>query len=108
MLKRGEVRIDADLLNAWTALNLVLQNPDGNFWDDLGPVRKFEDQVRGGGYAAEEAERIIDGTNPDIVGKYNKLVEEFNADLERLKREKDAAAARDFYNRAMKLIRGGK
>jgi len=43
-------------------------------------------------------------SDPASVAAFDQLVDEFNADLERIKREKDFEAAQRFDNRAHELI----
>lgn len=97
--------MDKDLLNAWTTAALALERPQRDFWDDLGPVLSFEEQVRSGGYSSEQAEEIIRGADPNRAVQYNALVAEFNADLQRMKTARDADVLRKFYDRAMALIK---
>lgn len=106
MLRRGEAKIDIDFSGAWTTLSIALQRPERDFWSDLSPVPHYEAQVRSGGYAPAEADQILANSDRARVAAYNALADEFNADLERIQREKDVQAARAFYERAMRLIKG--
>ena len=55
-------------------------------------------------YPQEEIDYVMELSDPEAVAAYDQLVDEFNADLERIKTEQDFAAAKDFARRAKELI----
>jgi hypothetical protein len=51
------------------------------------------------------AELILQLSNPQAVAEFNAHIDAFNADIDRIKRENDAAAVRRFLEDAVKILK---
>jgi len=59
-------------------------------------------------YYPKELERRMELSDPGQVEKYNKLVDRFNEDLERIKKEQDTDILVEYLNKAVAIIEGRK
>jgi len=74
--------------------------------EDLGswrPYLHYEERFRAK-HLPEDVDLIMKRSDPQSVTAFDQLVDEFNTDLERIKKEKDLAACRSFAARARKII----
>lgn len=55
-------------------------------------------------YYPARLKRIIELSDPEQIKKYDKLVDEFDTDLERIKEENDAESLQKFYARAQEIV----
>ena len=68
----------------------------GSNEDEIESEKRFNDQ---------SIERIIKLSDPTQIEKYDQLVDEFNANLDRLKKEKDLDALEEFQKRLLALMK---
>lgn len=114
---KGEL-LYSDVLNFWSHLNMSfkLKNPKillENL-NKLEPLPHYQEGYENMGKAydnlttREECEqdlkRIMALSNPAQIQRYNNLVDEFNADLERIKKEKDFSILDQYFQRARSLV----
>ncbi len=101
-----ESGITGDAINAWMSMSFVgvLEN-----FDKLKPVKRygeyFQDQDRRYAAAGKPGlfKAIMERSNPAAVAEFDKLVDECNADLPRIIKQKDGEAALAFFRRAAEL-----
>jgi len=67
---------------------------------NLEPAQRYEEHVR------DEAcgDLYMELSDPEAVSEFNALIDSFNADIERIKKEKDLKAGEDFLNRALNIL----
>ena len=101
--------IDEDMLNAgWMVPATFCGSPEMllNYFDKFQPTKKYSEYLEKWlPYEKTKHEYIMRKTNVSAVVAYDALVEEYNNDLDRMKKEKDVVALKDFLNRAWKTIR---
>lgn len=98
--------ISLDAGNVWVGNSMAAST--GNF-DKLKPVRHYEEYFRGQDLLYQDVgkpgllEAVMRRSNPKAVAAFDQLVDEFNADLERIKNEKDNGAVQAFFRRQAEL-----
>ncbi len=100
-------KLDHDTMNIWSTLGYVTS-------EIPGIIEKIKPREHYGEYVAKidqrwgengvYAEMIMRRSDPESVAAFGRLVDEFNADLERIIREKDFATPLLFLQRAKELI----
>lgn len=93
----------AGTINVWVPLVNYLRI--GN----LNPIDKlphYEDYVAKVWPQLSAVEYILKNSNSESVKKFDELVDDFNSKPKEMKKNNDYKTARDFYNKADKLIRG--
>lgn len=102
----GETGLDRDSINAWMLARM--QSVNGKF-DEIQPVlhygQYFQQQDRKWAEAGKPGlfKATMEASNPDAVAAFDQLVDEFNADLPRIKAEKDGEIIKGFVDRYMAL-----
>ncbi|MFA6099573.1 MAG: hypothetical protein WC750_01685 [Patescibacteria group bacterium] len=71
--------------------------------DELKSHPHYEEMLRE--RRPKEAEQFIQLSDPGAVAKYNELVDKFNADIERIKRENDLEAIKEFVREAIETAK---
>lgn len=98
-----EAGLRSDYSNAWI---LVANCEDETDFGALHSVQHYKEYLESGGYTAVEVDYIMQLSKPTAVEAIDRLVDEFNADLERIKREKDVATVKRFATEARVFIYG--
>lgn len=100
-------KLDVDYLNVWTSLRnrLELIKRDSLDFQSLPPALHYEKYLQ---QYPEDVEYIMKLSDPEAVAAMDRLVDEYNADLERIRREKDFVAVGGFVARAIKIVDGEK
>ena len=96
--------IEQDTYNAWSNAIFVSETDD---FDRLRPVLHYSEYLLRPQVPSENqwiSEFIIQKSSPSRVAAFNQLVDEFNADLERIKREKDVQTIKNFIARVQALL----
>lgn len=90
----------SDIRSRWVGLKSAVQQNTikDDFRDFITPLEHYED------YAEKSyfKEAILKHSDPEIVSKYNELVDKFNADLPRILKENDGQAIQNF----LKIVEG--
>lgn len=100
-------KLDHDAMNVWVVLGYAVPAVPMTL-ERLKPVRHYQEYVEGidqkfgenGVYAA----MIMQRSDPQTVAAFDALAVEFNADLERIKREKDFVTAKQYLEKAKELV----
>jgi len=112
-------KLDQDIFNTWVDTQLICiasneQTPQrlkytlsDETWNGLKERQYYVEEIQSRNIPGN-AKLILELSDPTTVAAYDKLVDEFNSDLERIKKTKDATAVRDFYLRAKELIKSKK
>ena len=87
-----------DYFNEWTAYIFPIV-------DQVQPARTFSKYVEDQSWKPELKEFVLKHTKPKVIKELDAFVTEFNADVERMKTEKDGVKLRDFHRRAMEIKR---
>lgn len=104
--QNGE-RLDPDTMNVWQNLGYVTPMVPQSL-EKVKPRKHYEEYVRendaknneNGEYVA----MVMAKSDPTAVAEFDRMVDEFNADLDRIKREKDYAVLAIFIARIKTLI----
>ncbi|MDQ5890082.1 MAG: hypothetical protein QG609_575 [Patescibacteria group bacterium] len=108
-------KLDHDIFNTWMDTMIICiasneQTPQrlkptlsDETWNRLKERLRYEEEIQSRRLPGD-IELVMELSDPTTVAAYDKLVDEFNSDLERIKKTKDATAVRDFYLRAKELI----
>ena len=104
----GGRKLYGDSYNMWTRANwceapedVEMLTPLPHYKQNMEEAQASDGKSR---YPQEEIEYVVQLSDPASVAAFDQLIDEFNADLERIKREKDFAAAKRFAERAHELI----
>lgn len=98
--------ITDDAFNAWLPDSMLAMM--GNF-DEVVPVRHYEEYLQYKDEQYKQAgkpglyEGVMAKSNPDGIAEFDQLVDEFNADLPKIKEQRDNEAVQAFYRRAGEL-----
>jgi len=96
---------------SWDAANLIMKIPFGIIdIDDLDSIDQTYEEYITDAFLdyPKKAEMIIELSNQDSICQLNQLIEAYNSDLERIKKEEDKEALASFFNRIDKIIRWDK
>lgn len=102
----GPTGLDQDYINAWLLARMKASN--GNF-DEIQPVLHYGEyfQKKDQQFEATGRPGLLKATmaasNPDTVAVSDQLVDEFNADLPRIKEARDGTIIRAFVDRYLAL-----
>lgn len=96
--KKNNINIDA--LNAWAYMSIRISLPNG--LKKIDPVPHYEEYFRK--HYPGCAKYIIERTSKESMNEFNRLADEFNKDLERIKKENDIQTIRDYLNKIQKLL----
>ena len=94
--------LDHDSFNGWVSLYYVTAEGISG----LTPRLTYEEYVRSTNKDPELIEFILRVSRPEAVNAFDDLADEFNKDLDRIKRDKDLVAVKNFFERAQLLIKG--
>jgi len=110
-----ETGVTPDYINAWTMIGMMIQNASEANDDDLAkelaekalesPVLHYEEYIRER-RKPEEVDDLIQGSDPEKVKEINLLVDAFNDERERIRKEKDYKRAEEYFNKISELVRG--
>lgn len=93
-----------DAINIFTAATGYIQI---DMFEYIEPLSTYEEYINTTyGKVANMAEFILEHSKQESVDILNNIITSFNADLERIKKEKDAKAVRVFFKEADTFIRG--
>lgn len=99
--------LDHDSMNVWNSLAYVMPAVPQSL-DKAKPRRHYRDYTaeidQSHGENGEYVEMIMQRSAPEAVTAFDALVEAFNADLERIKREQDYATIKKFLASAKELV----
>ena len=102
----SETGIDPDVMNAWVPNSIAAGI---GLFDRLKPVRHYADYFRDQGAKYEAAGQpglfnaVMQKSNLETVVAFDKLVDEFNADLPRIVQSRDNEAVQVFFRRTDEL-----
>lgn len=100
-------KLDHDAMNVWSSLGYVIPALPQSL-EKLKPRQHYEEYVRENDQKSNEGgeytELVMKNSDPGAVAAFDALVDEFNADLDRIKREKDYAALAAFIARVKEVI----
>jgi hypothetical protein len=108
-------KLDHDIFNTWIDAMIICiasneQTPQrlkptlsDETWNGLKERQHYEEEIQSRRLPGD-INLVLELSDPTTVAAYDKLVDEFNGDLERIKKTKDATAVKDFYLRAKELI----
>lgn len=95
-------RLDEDAINAWPMM--IPEKPSELFWEILKPIEKYKDYLIMQ-YDKASFDYVISKSDPEAILELDRLIDEFNADFERIKEEKNCDALLAWRDRAVKIIR---
>ncbi len=93
----------SDSLHTWLILNGT-SNPKYFHVENLITFEHYEERIRRLFTIPASADYILNNSNPIKVKQFNKMIDEFNADLPRIKQENDLTKCREFFNQALQLF----
>ena len=102
----SESGISSDVFNVWTPSSMLATMGD---FTELKPIRHYGEYFtdQDAMYRAKGKPGLFDAvmqrSNPEAVAVFDRLVDEFNADLPRIKQEGDNEAVQAFFRRAAEL-----
>jgi len=100
-----EGKLFDDTFNDWFGeAVLFVSTPDRT---TLHPVRHYEDRQREL-YGPTAAEEVIQASDSDAMRRYNQIVDEFNAEIDRINREKDVETVRRYLKRVKEVLSEGR
>ena len=96
-------KLGRDCLNMWTIIDdqLAITERDGLNFESLPVAQHYEEYIS---IHVKDVRRIMELSDPEAVVAMNRLVDEYNADLDRIKRERDSVAVKVFIARATQLV----
>ena len=101
-------KLYGDSYNVWARVNWCTTPEDTEKLKPLPHYKQNMEEAKSSNgqnrYPQEEIEYVMQLSDPASVVAFDQLVDDFNADLERIKREKDFAAAQRFHKKAHELI----
>ena len=110
-----ETGVTPDYINAWTMIGMMIQNATEASDDDLAkelaekalefPVLHYEEYIRKH-RDSNEVDSLIQGSDPEKVKEINLLVDAFNDERERIRKEKDYKRAAEYFSKISDLVRG--
>lgn len=95
--------LNEDYYNALAALWVMLDWKIEDGWAKLQPIKAYWEYFKEQ-YSVRYADLMLQLSNPDTVKAIDGIIQEFNADLERIKRERDEAALRKFLDQIKNLL----
>ncbi len=100
-------RLDHDTMNVWVILGYIVPGLPRSF-EKIKPLRRYAEYVaeidRRHGENGRYSALLMQRSDPASVTAFDALVEAFNADLERIKREQDYATIKKFLASAKELV----
>ncbi len=93
--------IDSDAMGVWI---LPTNSAREGVWNELESLEHYADYVRRKNADPGAADYILAKSTSEAIKNFNALVDEFNKDLERIRREQDATTVEAFFKHAKKLI----
>ncbi len=101
-----------DVLNFWSTVMIKTRmlekaSSDGEkqeHLNELSPIPRYEQGYRDAGEKDAKISYIIKLSDPEQIKKYNELVDEFNADLNCIKNEKDNDSLRKYFKRVKEIV----
>lgn len=121
----GEL-LSEDFYNAWSPLHHVINYPEEeDAWKDLGPIPHYmeyfkkwylkeinlvkkHDEEKAKRYERlypKKLARILELSDKEKVTEIDRLADEFNKDLDRIKKERDIDRIDYFHNKAVEIIK---
>lgn len=94
-------KLSTDVFNQWSSAAMLA---DAEMFDEMTKIPFYRDTFPK--YTLAELAYTLQKSDPVAIAEYDSLVNEYNNDLPRIKKEKNAEAAKVFARRADKLIRG--
>ena len=96
-----------DVINIWTPLPMVLDGDsiDDAFLVDLKPLPHYAEYLDARQYAPSEIKYIAQKSSSEAITKFDSLIDEYNADRERIKKQKDGKKIKEFVSRAEALFK---
>ncbi len=125
----GDRKLYRDVLNFWMQINFNLiksfeSEKLKDYINNIKPIPYYEQGYREKGerevetmknennknaeyhekYYTTELRRITEISDKEQVEKYNNLVDKFNADLDRIKKESDINILEDYFNQVIEIL----
>lgn len=100
----GLNRLYSDVVDIFVAPATYIQ---ADKFESLKPLPQYDEYIKEGVFkdTPEVVEFILARSSQEAVNKLNNIIDRFNADLDRIKREKDAAAVEAFCREANNLVK---
>lgn len=102
------VSLYRDVINIWTPLPLFLNDEtviDDEFLEEVKPLPHYAEYIGAKQYTPAEIDYIFQKSSLEVIAEFDALIDEYNADLERIIREKDGKKIMEFVNRAKALFK---
>lgn len=102
-----ESGLSLDVLNVWMGTSVTAHI--GGF-DRLKPVRHYAEYFEEQDFMYQKVgkhglfDAVMKRSSPKAVAAFDQIVDEYNADLTRIKSEKDNSAVQGYFKRASELI----
>lgn len=95
-----------DVMNIWAPLPMFLNGDSIHDYllADLRPLPHYAEYIGAKQHTPAEIDYIFQKSSLEAIAKFDALIDEYNADLERIKREKDGKKINEFVNRAEALF----
>lgn len=94
-------KLSTDTFNYWSSAAMLA---DAEMFNEMPEIPFYRDTFPK--YTPAELAYTLQKSDPVAIAEYDALVNEYNNDLPRIKKEKDAETAKVFARKADKLIRG--
>lgn len=91
-----------DMFNVWVLLGFTPPEEIETI-TPLSYYRQYMEE-RKRSYSQGEINYVMELSDPGAIADFDRLVDEFNSDLERIKRDKDVATIKKFQQKASELI----
>ncbi len=101
-----ETGLSLDVVNVWMSTSMVAHIGD---FDKLKPVRHYAEYFKEQDLMYQKAgkhglfDAVMKRSNPKAVAAFDEIVDEYNADLPRIKLEQDKDAVQEYFRRAGEL-----
>ncbi|MCK9379405.1 MAG: hypothetical protein M0P97_04665 [Candidatus Moranbacteria bacterium] len=100
----GERKLSSDYVNAITELHAQCYPENGDVqFEKMIPLESYGEYLKNN-YPASYQQYAMHLSNPETVAMMDEIISTFNSDLERIKKEKDARAVKDFLRVAIDLV----
>lgn len=96
-----------DVMNIWTPLPMCVDGDsiDDDFLTELQPLPHYAEYIGAKQYTPAEIDYIFQKSSLEAIAEFDTLIDEYNADLERIKRARDGKKIMEFVDRAKALFK---
>ena len=102
----GGTGLFRDVINIWAPLPMCVDGDsiDDEFLEEIKPLPHYEEYIGRRHYSPAEVDYIFQKSSLEAITKFDALIDEYNADLARIKKEKNGRKIMEFVSRAEALF----